>query len=178
MKKRPATSDLSLNRLQQLLDMCAEGGTDNPDYELDQNRAELLQDKLAQEFTVGAFNYGWITEKMSHLYTVPGLLPCDSINSILNNPQAGITLIKNLKEYAKKLSRFAKSKPEKDVANTIYYAAIAHALVFHATRITAFSYENLGHSFLVFCGKTWIPSNICNLFQRGHKKCIDKVPKN
>jgi len=80
-----------------------------------------------------------------------------------------------MKDYSSRLSKRAKSKAEHQVANTIYYAAIAYALVYHERRITRYTYESLGKSFSRLRREQWIPLQIGGLFAMAATFCHSKA---
>jgi hypothetical protein len=76
-----------------------------------------------------------------------------------------------IKDYCRELSSQVESEAEHHVYNTIYYAAIAHALAYHDIKITNFSYENLSNSFRRLLQEDWIPDNLIDLFKKVVKIC-------
>ena len=80
-----------------------------------------------------------------------------------------------IKDYGRKLSNKADSDAEHHIANTIYYAAIAHALVYHNIMITSHSYEDLTKSYGRLSKENWLPDNLLNLFKQSLKYCRAKI---
>ena len=89
-------------------------------------------------------------------------------------PGAPLALIETLKDYSKSLVRHAPREDQKVAARAVYYAAIANALVFHKHKITQHSYEKLQKAFAVLEQKTWIPSDLKDLFKKAKEACQAK----
>jgi hypothetical protein len=102
------------------------------------------------------------------------LLAGEPIRGLLNNPQTPITLIQKLKDYSKSLSETAKTESETDAALVLYYASIAHGILYHDAKITRFSYPNLIQSFISLTEKKWIDADCQSLFSRVIEKCNQK----
>ena len=175
MEEDPTTSGLDPDRLKELLSICSEASQANSEMGTDQEKTELLQDLLAQKLPSELPEKGPLSDELTHLCHMSGLSAGESIKTILNNPQADITLIRKVKDCAKELSQQAASEAERDTANTIYYAAIASALVLHNIRITKFSYKDLENAFSVFTKTVWVSSDLSGLFERACEYCQGKI---
>jgi len=172
MEKEPTTSGLKPDKLGELLSICSENS--QAKIGPDQEKAELLHDHLAETLPFEACKDGFVAENLSHLCQVPGLLTGESIRNLLNHSQTNISLIKKVKDYGKKLSKCATSESERDIANVIYYAAIANALVFHDLKISRFSYENLKNTFSTLIKSNWLTPDITQLFKTACNFCRQK----
>ena len=60
------------------------------------------------------------------------------------------------------------------MTTTIYYAAIAAALVHHDERITKYSWETLAERFSLLAQRMWIDQDIRDLFARAAGLCREK----
>ena len=94
-----------------------------------------------------------------------------TIRDLLLNPQTHLVVVRTLKDYGKGLVRRAGSGAKETAATVIYYAAIASALVFHGRKITRHSYGTLYEAYTELGKKTWIPSELKDLFGRAHAIC-------
>ena len=79
------------------------------------------------------------------------------------------------KDYGRKLSAGTKSDAEHHTANTIYYVAIAHALVYHDLKITQYSYKDLQQSLSQLSEEDWIPQSLRDFFTKAFEYCGSKM---
>jgi hypothetical protein len=94
-----------------------------------------------------------------------------SIRELLFGPKTHLDVIATLKDYIKELVRRAVPGDEKTAVRVIYYAAIASGLVFHGRKITRHSFETLHGAFTELDKKTWIPSDLKDLFAQAQAVC-------
>jgi len=97
------------------------------------------------------------------------------IGKLLQDPKTDTAVIRMVKDYGRTLSTRAKSEAEHQAANTVYYAAIAHALVFHKLKITNFSYGDLQSSFSRLSQEKWITKGLVDLFAKASEHCKARV---
>ncbi|MFC1765838.1 hypothetical protein ACFL6U_27645 [Planctomycetota bacterium] len=103
-----------------------------------------------------------------------GLLAGESLGNLLQNPQTELATIEVIKAYAKIRSRQSQSEADHLVANALYYAALAHALLYHQQRITNFSYLDLANSFDHLSKTEWVGQNYTRLFEKAYHYCLEK----
>ena len=173
MKKKSTTFGLSLKKVVDLLKIGAETGTTNEDP--DQHRSDLLHDKLDETLPLYPSTKEKLTRKLERLRHTIETLAGEPIGKLLQDPTTDITIIRIIKDYGRKLSTQANSEAEHHVSNTIYYAALAHALVFHDLRITKFSFTDLQRSFYHLSQEKWIPEKLLDLFSEAIKYCEVKM---
>ena len=175
MAKETSTFGLSSKKLVNLLKIAEETG--QPKGQVDQQckKTELLHDYLAHTLAVYRYAGEELPDKQSQLRNTINVLSGEPIGKLLQDPDTEISLIRMVKDYSSRFSKRAKSKTEHQVANTIYYAAIAHALLFHSRRITRYTYENLEKSFSKLAKEKWIPRNRANLFIKAVEICRQKA---
>lgn len=175
MAKKTKISSLPPEKLGHLLNLCSE--KDQADKGIDQNQkmSEALEDLLASTLPSSIYDSTSVKDELSHLCNISGLAHGDSIRNILLNPQTDIALIQKIKDYAKNLSKKGVSEVEKDTASTVYYAAIASALVYHDKRITKFSVENLQQTFSDLSKRNWVPSDLKKLFKEAEQYCQNNL---
>ena len=89
----------------------------------------------------------------------------------MQNSGTDVVVLRKVKDYGKKLSDKAESKVQYHAANTVYYAAIASALVFHDKKITKYSYRDLDKYFCRLDKEKWIPEALRSLFSRAAEYC-------
>ena len=129
-----------------------------------QEKSELLCDLLAQPFSDGLRSCESLTSTLSHIPQLLDVLSDRTIKQLLSDPKTELSVIHKIKDFAKQLSSSSGNKVEHDVANVIYYAAIAHALIYHKERITSFSDKELRKSFLKLGKESWIIKSLVELF--------------
>jgi len=178
MAEETTTFGLSSKKLVRLMKIAEE--TEQTQEKVDQKRikTELLHDYLAQTLEVYKYAGEEFKTKHGHLRNTINVLSSEPIGKLLQNPGTEIGLIRMVKDHSSKLSKCAKSKAERQVANTIYYAAIAHALLFHNRRITRYTYESLSKSFTKLTKENWVPNNMSNLFVQATKASQQKIINN
>ena len=87
-----------------------------------------------------------------------------TLGEVLTNPKSDLDMIKKIKRYAKRVSSRKDSEAEHTVAVVIYYAAIAHALLFHKAKITTHPYKTLRAHFERLSAKPWMSKELSRLF--------------
>lgn len=138
-------------------------------------KADILSRSLSQPLPLDKSQMDMLPSALGQLCHSIGLLAGEPISELLSNPSTDIAAIKRIKQYSKELSAQAKSTAENDVAIAIYYASIAHALVFHDRRITRFSYERLESSFGCLIKEEWISKDLSLLLKAAGKYCKKKA---
>jgi len=140
-----------------------------------QHKAEMLCSSLSRTLPLDKSQIDMLSSKLGQLCHSIGLLAGETITDLLGNPSTDMSSVERIKRYSKELSAQAESKAQHEVATTIYYAAIAHALAFHGERITRFSYEQLEASFARLVKEKWIPKSLSSLFRTARKCCKEKA---
>jgi len=98
-----------------------------------------------------------------------------SVAEILLDPRSTLSAAKAIRRYAKEKAARTDDEAEHTVMTTIYFAAIANRLVFHGQRITTYSYESLRSSFGKLRGKSWMPAELGELFEKAEEVCRNKA---
>ena len=168
MGKESPTSGLGPDKLHRLLQICSEAEPAGEQIESDQRKTELLQDFLAESLPFEAPKSS-LSEQLTTLCNIFGITSEESIGDLLTHPKTDVRLLRMIKDYFKK-SKCA--DPEaRHAATTIYYAAIAYALVVHNLKITTFSLKDLHNSFSFLANTEWIPPILSSLFGRARDYC-------
>lgn len=107
----------------------------------------------------------------------PELAPvADSpLAEVLPNATSDPRVIETIKDFAKRLHGRSAQGPDRAVAVTIYYAAIAAALVFHDRKITTHSYEGLARSFAMLIEKPWMAPELKRLLAEALDLCRERL---
>lgn len=178
MKKKSTTFGLTPEKISNLLKVCAESCGNGVDMETKQKKTELLQDRLSETLLTGSLKGSLLSKELTNLCYISGIAAGESIRNLLASPGTNIELIKRTKEHGKILSSSTNIDIEHDTANAIYYAAIAHALIYHNIKITKFSYKELEKAISFFTQTDWISTDLLNLFKNAVKYCQDQLKKN
>ena len=113
--------------------------------------------------------------------SVPALLghPCGELLPLAGRPLgktltgAGTSLeaLEALRDYGKALTLRWEEGPEYAVATTIYYAAIATALIFHAQKIASRPFADLGQMMGLLASTAWMTPSMVRLFAEARRLC-------
>ena len=171
MGEKSKTFGLTPKKLANLLKIGSDVKDSDDRMSPEQEKTELLYDRLADLFPLDSAQQGAFPFIQDHLSSVLNLQRNEAVGEILQNSKSDIVVIRRIKGYYNKLSEHTDSKNECDVAVAIYYAAIACALVFHNEKISKFSYRRLERSFSSLISKSWISTELIKLFTEAHQLC-------
>ena len=171
--KRPSTFGMTVRQLRELFGVGRDlrGQTQGGDPE---EKRELLELWLAQS----------LPDKEPFPRLPEGLRPPDvgtapragaAIGEILRDPSSNLRTIRRVKRRAKDWAAQALSEEEHDTAAAVYYAAIAHALVFQGQRITRFGLSSLAETYSRLRQESWVPQELVVLFDRARICCLEKA---
>jgi hypothetical protein len=90
---------------------------------------------------------------------------------VLLGPRTDLGLLRAIKECCKRLSSGLESKAEAAIATTLYYAAVASALVYHNKKITQHSWDALDEAYRLLMDKPWMDPELAELFSRARSFC-------
>ena len=85
---------------------------------------------------------------------------------LLLDSKVDLQVLERIKEHAKELGTRSDGEVEREVALTLYFAAIAAALLSHGTKISAHSWKHLERSFKTLGNQPWVPADLLQLFTR------------
>ena len=144
----------------------------------DKATADLLRNKLQSTLPKDSFLLESLLIVMDRLGHGMRSLVDKQLGEILLDPETDISLLRAIKDYSKEFSSTLVSKAEMAVAITIYYAALASALLHHDKKITQYSYERLGQYFTLLKEKKWITPELIDLFSQAHIICQNRRNEN
>ena len=169
-----STLGMSPERLALLFGVTLESGFDEEKENSIHSISELIQAHLAGTLP-------FYTNVIDELPTIIGRLGKDSaprarksLGEVLTDPKSDLGTIREIRRYAKRMSSRKSSKAEYSVAISIYFAAIANALIFHNVKITRHSYESLDNSFTKLIDKSWMPTKLRHVLAEARKVCRSK----
>ena len=169
MEKESPTSGLGPDKLHRLLRICSEADSPGEQISSDQKKAELLQDFLAENLPVESPKSN-LSEQLTTLCKISGIASEESVRDLLTYPKTDVRLLRMIRDNYKKKSKCTDPEVEQ-VATTIYYAAIAYALVVHNIKITKFSLKNLQNAFSLLINTKWIPPVLSSIFVKACDYC-------
>ncbi|MBN1509420.1 MAG: hypothetical protein JW955_21415 [Sedimentisphaerales bacterium] len=137
----------------------------------DQEIAELLEARLGGAWLCDNAREGVWSKLVRQLLHKEGSNGQRSIGRLLLDPRARLATIRRIRDHAKAQAAGEGSEAEHAVMSVVYFAAIAHALVYRGVKITTYSHESLGSSFEKLARKTWMPVEFVELFQRAATAC-------
>jgi len=140
----------------------------------EQEKTRLWQELLSKTLPLDDDRLELLPDILADFCQTLGLLTGEKLGQYLRNPEAELSVIDDIKQYAKDLSRGSQSDDEHMIANTLYYAAIAHALLCHDAKITRYSYAELANAFGRLSKIGWIEKHFAQLFARACKYCQKK----
>ncbi len=165
---------LKPSQLGRLLSVSAQIPESASDMSEDQTRAALFRDhlgkRLADEPDLLEL-LGCVGGQITNL--TPPVLD-RSLQELLLDPQSSLPILQAIKDHGKRLSAAVSSGAQTLVMTTLYYAAIAAAIVHHDQRITKYSRENLAERFSLLAQRTWIDEEIRGLFVQAAERCQER----
>ncbi len=163
------TEDLKLSDRQRtrLLSLGLESATPGNKRDPDEERGDLLCDILRCPLPPAEPRPGSAKSTLQAFRSVLG----PSLGQLLTDPQTDITVLKQIKEYAKTLGKGAASEIERNVFLAVYFAAIAGALAFHSESITEHTRSDLSKFFTQFAAVPWMRSDLRDLFVQAAECC-------
>ena len=169
MKDKSSTFGVSPKKVIKLLKIGKDA--DSTPIDIGQYKSDLISERLNETVPIYFSTEKNPTKQLKRLRHTIAVLSGEPIGKLLENPNTDIKLVRMIKDYGRKLPNRLESEAEHHISNTIYYAAIAHALIYHDVKITNYSYENLKKSYDRLSKENWIPSNLINLFKKASEYC-------
>ena len=139
----------------------------------DEGMAELLQARLAAPWLPDHARQRAWPKLVRQWLRKNGSDEQKAIGEILLDSRAQLSTIKEIRNRAKIQVARENSEPEQAVMTTLYFAAIANALVYRGAKITTYSYASLESSFEKLIRKVWMPADFVELFRRAATGCRD-----
>ncbi len=174
MNKEPTTYGLSREKVVRILQIGSEIEEQEHEPFEKEDTAEILRDRLAQPF-LSDYTLSFCASGLSKFPCHPAaLMRLETVGDLLWNPRTTTSVFKRLKEFGRSLFSEGKSASQRDVGLTIYYGAIANALVSHDVRITRLPYPELHRSFVALADKEWMSPQLQALFRHANEHCKAK----
>ena len=175
MEKESSTNGLEPKKLARLLNIGTDTGQDPSTENIEIQKQDLIRDRLSDILPLDPVVLNSLPILLKHLYKELLPLAGVTIGRLLLNPKTDISIINKIKEYSKAMVSSAESEVEEDTAVTLYYTAIASALIYHETKVTKYSYVELGQSFSSLNEKPWMLPDLKLLFNKACEVCRGKI---
>ena len=98
-----------------------------------------------------------------------------ALSEVILDEETELEILVEIKEYGKALSTATESDVERDVGLTIYYGAIASAVLFCKQTITSHSAGALADAFAALVDKKWMNPKLARQFAKANKACRKKM---
>jgi len=166
-----STYGLRLDQMKDLFFMGAEPADSGDERDDNEKMADLLQEQLTRALPRGSL-------LLDALFMMLDRQGCDtrplagrSLGEVFLDPQSDVELLEALKDCSKRLSSALDSEAESALATTLYFAALASALVYHDKKVTQSTHEKLEESFTLLAQKRWMAPEMIELFSRARRMC-------
>jgi hypothetical protein len=160
---------------QRMADMLAMGTEANSgDLTPDEVKEELLGRRLAGSLPPTQKQANDLAVFVGELREI---LPLQgrALVEVLLDKETELDILGEIKEYGKAISTATDSEADREVGLTIYYAAIASAILFGNQRITSYSFSALANAFGTLVDKRWMNPKLARHFAKARKTCRKKM---
>lgn len=178
MVKLKSTFGLQANKLAYLFGLGTGQGTDGSGSDHAPNEGELLRERLGEHLPMGLWSQGQLPKEWERFDRTVDSVLGPSLGELLIAPETDPTMLRQAKDYAALLSNSAPSRDHKQVANVIYYAAIASALLHHGHILTGYSHRELYQAYSTLAQVPWITPELSELFTEAVRVCADTADAN
>lgn len=175
MGKESKEIELTGEQKTRLLSLSLEPEPNEDNTDIDEKKADLLYEILSHPMPVDTSVANSLPTALRGLCKRLRAVAGEPLGDLLQNPERGISVIKEIKEYAKQSGTSAKSEIESDIFLVIYYGTIANALLFHNQKISQHSYKDLEQFFYSFTKKDWVLDELTELFKKAQEYCQKKL---
>jgi hypothetical protein len=166
-----STYGLRIDQMKSLFFMGAKELDLTDERDDNERMASLLQEQLTRALPRGSL-------LLDALFMMLDRQGCDtrplagrSLGSVFLNPQTDVRLLEAIKDCSKELSCALDAEAERALATTLYFAALASALVHHGKKITQKACEKLDESFALLTAKKWMAQELVELFSNARSIC-------
>lgn len=170
--EKKSTYGLRLDQLAGLFALGAETAIDQPEGR--RRMTELLNEHLTSTLPTGMIVLDAMMMMVGQMGYETQSLGGRTLKEVLLDRRSDIGLLRAIKECCKRLSLRLESKTEAAIATTLYYAAMASALVHHDTRITQHSCAALDKALAMLMDKPWMDPDLITLFSQARDICGSK----
>jgi len=98
-----------------------------------------------------------------------------ALGEVILDADTELAVLAKIKEHGKELSTATDSEVERDVGLTVYFAALAGALLYHGERITSYSYAAMADAFNRLAAKRWMEPRLARHFSKAARECKERA---
>ena len=172
--RKTSTYGLRLDQIESLFSVSA-GDPDPTDEKGDNEKmTHLLRRQLTCVLPARAVWFDVLVMMMEQQGCDTQPLTDRPLAAVLLGPRSDVGLLQAIKDCSKRLSCTLDSEAESALATTLYFAALASALVYHDEKITQSPYERLDESFALLIEKKWMAKELVELFSEARRMCQSK----
>lgn len=175
MDKESKEIELTDDQKTRLLKLSLDSDVSEGSYTEKEKRADLLYATLSSSLPIDKSVVDLLPVLLKGVCQKLRSVAGEPLEKLLHNPDTDISILNEIKEYAKKEGTSTESEVEKDVFLAIYCAAVGSSLVFHNKKITQHSYKDLEQFFRSFSKKDWIPEDLGELFKKARIYCENEL---
>jgi len=175
MDSKSQDFDLTRDQKSRLLRLGSSSRPQEWSPEGEQQKVDMLYDVISNSLPIDPSLVNSLPIVIRGLSSRLHSLAGQPIGDLLQDPTTNITTIERIKQYTKESGTSADSEDKREIFLTIYYAAIASALLFHNEKITQHSYEDLEQFFSSLSKKDWILNELVSLYTRAREYCLEKI---
>ena len=171
MNESSIPSDLSPEKVGRLLKIYTEREERADSTSSDQQKTLLLKSYLSDALPLSSQVLQSLPVLMQQIYSEASRLEGQSLYELLLDPNTALDHLRVVKELTKKKVDSAQTRDEKEVAEILYYAAIAAAVAYHDETISKKSYGKLKEALEYLSNKEWVFTELKELFIAARNKC-------
>ena len=168
---KKSTFDLTPAQLGRLLAVSVRTADSADAMVEEETKARLLQEHLGRRLSDAPSFAETLSAGMNRPIAEIQALLDRSVKETLLDSRCDLAVLKAVKDYSKKLSAMVASGPQTLITATIYYAAVASAMLYHSQQISQYTQENLAERFLALTQRSWIDRDLLDLFARAAVTC-------
>lgn len=169
--QKKSTFGLTPAQLGRLLAVSARAADSADAMAEDQAREMLLQEYLSRRLSEEPLLAKILLQQTCRPVAEIQLLLERTMKATLLDPRCDLAFLQAIKDHNKRLSAMIASGPQTLMTATLYYAAVAAALVYHNQRISRYTIENLAERFSALTQRSWIDGELRDLFLHAAAVC-------
>lgn len=176
-KEHPSFYGKKRGNILRFINECVSDQIDTSNTDSDTAMALLMEYYLEAAIVAQRSVADGLTSVLRHVYREVSSQAGRSVKNDLLDPGTSIEVLKEIKDYHQRIARAGagRSEAERRVATTVYFSAIASALVFHRQKMTSYSLEKLRQALHKLLDQVWIDPEIKDLLERACKVLDDQT---
>jgi hypothetical protein len=157
--------------LAQLLAVASRSGSKDEQLPEAPSWRQYLEDRLASPLALDPEEVDSVTAVLGR--PCRELLPLaeKSLGDLITDTDTSLEVLATLREYGKALSLRWEDGLEHAVATTLYYAAIAAALIYHRQKMASRSFGDLARTMDLLASTPWMTPPMAELFSEARRLC-------